>query len=96
MLEGGLPEPTPSGTKGDGDLFMIAATDPDTITERLVQALRRMSVAYGFDPLTDVQVMTPMRRGPLGTVKLNEVLQEAFNPSPEQRPHPRRFGAATR
>jgi exodeoxyribonuclease V alpha subunit len=81
VLEGGLPEPTPTGTKGDGDLFVIAATDPDTITERLVQALRRISVAYGFDPLADVQVMTPMRRGPLGTIKLNEVLQEAFNPS---------------
>ena len=73
----------PSGTKGDGDLFVIASTDPETITDRLVQTLRRMSVAYGFDPLADVQVMTPMRRGPLGTIKLNEVLQEAFNPNPQ-------------
>ena len=40
-----------------------------------------MSVSYGFNPLRDVQVMTPMRRGPLGTVRLNETLQEAFNPS---------------
>jgi len=80
VLEGQMPEPTMPGTKGDGDLFVIAATDPETITERLVQALRRMSVAYGFDPLADVQVMTPMRRGPLGTNKLNEVLQETFNP----------------
>jgi len=83
VLEGGMPEPTPTGTKGDGDLFIVAATDPDTIIERLVQVLRRMSSAYGFDPLADVQVMTPMRRGPLGTVKLNAVLQETFNPSPQ-------------
>ncbi len=81
VLEGGMPEPTPSGTKGDGDLFLIPATDPETITERVVQSLRRMSVAYGLDPLTDVQVMTPMRRGPLGTIRLNEVLQETFNPA---------------
>jgi len=91
VLEGGMPEPTPTGTKGDGDLFLIAATEPDTITERLVQALRRMSVAYGFDPLADVQVMTPMRRGPLGTVKLNEVLQETFNPSTQQGSVPASF-----
>jgi exodeoxyribonuclease V alpha subunit len=91
VLEGGMPEPTPSGTKGDGDLFVIAATDPETITERLVQALRRMSVAYGFDPLADVQVMTPMRRGPLGTVRLNEVLQETFNPSTQQSATPTSF-----
>ena len=83
VLEGGMPEPTPTGTKGDGDLFVVAATDPETIIERLVQVLRRMSSAYGFDPLADVQVMTPMRRGPLGTVKLNAVLQETFNPSPQ-------------
>ncbi len=91
VLEGGMPEPTPAGTKGDGDLFLIAATDPETITERLVQALRRMSVAYGFDPLADVQVMTPMRRGPLGTAKLNEVLQETFNPSTEHAAAPTSF-----
>ncbi len=91
VLEGGMPEPTPSGTKGDGDLFLISATDPDTITERLIQTLRRMSVAYGFDPLADVQVMTPMRRGPLGTNKLNEVLQETFNPGKQEGALPSSF-----
>jgi len=91
VLEGGMPEPTPSGTKSDGDLFLISATDPDTITERLVQALRRISAAYGFDPLADVQVMTPMRRGPLGTFKLNEVLQEAFNPGNQESSMPSSF-----
>jgi exodeoxyribonuclease V alpha subunit len=82
VLEGQMPEPTPAGTRGEGDLFIIPASDPDTITERLVQTLRRMSVAYGFDPKHDVQVMSPMRRGPLGTLRLNEVLQEALNPAP--------------
>jgi exodeoxyribonuclease V alpha subunit len=80
VLEGHMPEPTSPGRRGDGDLFLIAATDPEIIIERVVQALRRMSVAYGLDPIVDVQVMTPMRRGPLGTNRLNEVLQDAFNP----------------
>lgn len=91
VLEGRMPEPTTPGTKGDGDLFVIAATDPETITERLIQALQRMSVAYGFDPLADVQVMTPMRRGPLGTIRLNEVLQETFNPSQQSSAMPTSF-----
>jgi len=81
VLEGAVPEPTPRGTKGDGDLFVIAETEVDTIVERLVQVLRRMSPAYGFDPVSDVQVMTPMRRGPLGTARLNQVLQDSLNPS---------------
>ena len=80
VLEGTVPEPTPRGTKGDGDLFVIAETEVDTIVERLVQVLRRMSPAYGFDPVSDVQVMTPMRRGPLGTARLNQVLQDSLNP----------------
>ena len=91
VLEGGVPEPTPTGTKGDGDLFVIAATDPETITERLLQALRRMPIAYGFDPLADVQVMTPMRRGSLGTLRLNEVLQDALNPSAQASDVPTSF-----
>ena len=84
VLDGRLPEATPRGTKSEGDLFIIAETNAETILARLVQALRRMAVAYGFDPVSDVQVMTPMRRGPLGTHNLNEVLQRAFNPAPEQ------------
>ncbi len=91
VLEGRMPEPTPSGTKGDGDLFLISATDPEKITERLIQTLRRMAAAYGFDPLADAQVMTPMRRGPLGTIKLNEVLQETFNPGKREGELPSSF-----
>lgn len=80
VLEGEIPEPTPRGTKGDGDLFVIGETDPEVIVERLIQTLRRMAVAYGFDPIADTQVMTPMRRGSLGTQRLNEVLQKSLNP----------------
>ncbi len=91
VLEGTMPEPTPTGTKGDGDLFIVAATDAETIVDKLIQLLKRMSVAYGFDPLADVQVMSPMRRGPLGTVKLNATLQETFNPAPSRDAAPTSF-----
>ena len=91
ILEGDVPEPTPTGTRGTGDLFIIPAQEPEAITERLVQALKRMSVAYGFDPLTDVQVITPMRRGPLGTQRLNQVMQDVFNPEPEPGSAPTSF-----
>ncbi|MGB5813213.1 MAG: ATP-dependent RecD-like DNA helicase [Polyangiales bacterium] len=81
VLHGEMPEPTPTGTRGEGDLFIIPSTNAEVITERLIQVLKRMSVAYGFDPLADAQVLTPMRRGPLGTYKLNDALQAALNPS---------------
>ncbi len=34
-----------------------------------------------MDPLQDIQVLTPMQRGECGAVNLNQVLQEAMNPS---------------
>lgn len=80
VLQGRPPESTPTGTQSDGDLFTVTSNDPEIIIERLVQTLHRMKVAYGLDPQRDVQVMTPMRRGPLGTHKLNEVLQATLNP----------------
>ena len=51
----------------------------------------------GYDPLNDIQVLTPMHNGILGTEALNAALQEALNPdrtihcertpeSPSQRP----------
>ncbi len=86
VLEGRAPESTPTGTRGEGDLFMVANNDPEVIVERLVQTLRRIKAAYAIDPKRDVQVMTPMRRGPLGTHRLNEVLQAALNPLPDDAP----------
>jgi exodeoxyribonuclease V alpha subunit len=37
-----------------------------------------------MDPIRDIQVLTPMHRGPVGTLNLNRVLQEALNPASEQ------------
>ena len=35
---------------------------------------------FGFDPIRDVQLLTPMNRGELGTQTLNEDLQKLLNP----------------
>ncbi|MBP0975006.1 MAG: AAA family ATPase, partial [Oscillospiraceae bacterium] len=41
---------------------------------------RRLPQAYGFTPQTDIQVISPTRKGILGTVMLNGMLQETVNP----------------
>ncbi|MGD8860502.1 MAG: ATP-dependent RecD-like DNA helicase [Myxococcales bacterium] len=84
ILDDRLPTPTPAGQLGDGDLFLVRSNDPVQITDKLVETLERMRLAYGLDPKRDVQVLTPMRRGPLGTERLNEVIQRALNPSTEK------------
>ena len=41
---------------------------------------RRIPQRFGFDPVEEVQVLTPMNRGLLGTASLNGVLRELLNP----------------
>jgi exodeoxyribonuclease V alpha subunit len=46
---------------------------------RLAQSMYKL----GYDPIKDVQVLAPMRRGPLGTLNLNVKLRAILNPHPE-------------
>jgi exodeoxyribonuclease V alpha subunit len=39
----------------------------------------RLKKRYGFDPIRDIQVLTPMRKGIIGTENLNSRLQETLN-----------------
>jgi len=84
ILEGRVPEPTPTGERGDGDLFIVRARDPERIGKRLLEALERMKRVYGLDPKRDVMVLSPMRRGTTGTERLNSLLQEDLNPAKQK------------
>src|SRR5260370_21995441 len=55
----------------------------------------RIPRRFGFDPLRDVQVLTPMNRGELGAHALNLTLQAALNPSTGG-PQVARFGQTLR
>jgi exodeoxyribonuclease V alpha subunit len=81
ILQGRLPTPTARGEKGPGDLFVVRAREPDAVIARVCSSLRRIPAAYGLDAQRDVQVLVPMRRGPLGTENLNAVLQAELNPA---------------
>lgn len=81
ILRGEMPQPSPAGTKGDGELFVVRNRDPDQTLDRLHEMLQRLPKAYGLDPRRDVMVLSPMRRGPLGTERLNAYLQERLNPA---------------
>lgn len=42
--------------------------------------MTRLPAFNGCDPYTDIQVLTPMRKGQLGVTELNKELQQALNP----------------
>jgi len=81
ILHGKRPTSTAGGERGDGDLFLVRASEPELIAKRLAESMERIRVAYGLDPKRDVQVLTPMRKGALGTERLNELLQRVLNPA---------------
>jgi exodeoxyribonuclease V alpha subunit len=56
----------------------------DKTDEALVTLVRDMW-KKGFDPIKDVQVLAPMKRGALGTLALNEKLRAVLNPNPAEK-----------
>lgn len=69
------------------DFFFL--TEPNT--EGLVELIsdlceKRLPSTYGVNPLNDIQIITPTRKGPLGTATLNSALQGALNPPSKNKP----------
>jgi exodeoxyribonuclease V alpha subunit len=78
--QGHLPTLTRSGLKLD-DFYFIEQEDPDAVLKTVLELTReRIPRRFGFDPLDDIQVLTPMHKGIVGAENLNTELQEAFNP----------------
>jgi len=64
------------------DFFFMNEEDPEQAAELIVQLCRERLPNYGpFDPLMDLQVLTPMRKTAAGVERLNTLLQQALNPS---------------
>lgn len=65
----------------DTDFFFISQEDADEIVKLIIGLVRdRLPKTYGY-PSKEVQVLTPMQRGTVGTGNLNIELQNALNPT---------------
>ncbi|MGD9509853.1 MAG: ATP-dependent RecD-like DNA helicase, partial [Geminicoccaceae bacterium] len=68
---------------GPSDCYGIRVTSPEDAQAKLLDlVLHRIPDRFGLDPLTELQVLTPVNRGRLGTQALNELLQAELNPDP--------------
>ncbi|MFU8780669.1 MAG: ATP-dependent DNA helicase, partial [Kiritimatiellia bacterium] len=77
-----LPEP---GRRELSDFYMLPCNEPDDALARLLDLVtKRIPQRFQLNPLTDIQVLSPMRRGTLGTDNLNAILQETLNPQGEE------------
>ena len=71
-----------------GNYFRLNEKDKVPLREanaqQIIDFIRQKMVAIAphiKDPITDFQLLSPMRRGPLGTETLNRIAQDVFNPS---------------
>jgi exodeoxyribonuclease V alpha subunit len=66
------------------DFYFIEKEAPEEVCDVLLRAVREnIPRRFGFDPITDIQVLTPMNKGIVGAVNLNRELQAALNPHGE-------------
>ena len=66
---------------GEGDFVFLELEDPQLLNQRLLELVADyLPRHYGFNPMKDIQVLTPMHRGPLGIQVLNQALQNRLNP----------------
>lgn len=69
-------------TESDADFFFIEKDDPQQITELIpILVKTRLPKKYHLDSFDDIQVLSPMNRGIIGTRNLNLILQKNLNPS---------------
>ena len=65
----------------DKDFSFVSRSSYNDIVKTIVDLCqRRIPDAYGFDPMKHIQVLTPMRKGPVGVGSLNIELQKVLNP----------------
>lgn len=73
VREGRVPD-LPRG----GDFYLLPREDPVALRGTLLRVVRERLPALGFKS-PDIQILTPTRKGPLGVVELNRLLQRELN-----------------
>ena len=90
---GQLPEFPEAGDKSS-DLYFVDAPEPQRALA-IIQKMVSESIPkrLGFNPIEDIQILTPMQKGELGAKNLNVVMQALLNPHGNQ---VERFGVVFR
>jgi exodeoxyribonuclease V alpha subunit len=78
-----IPSFKPSEQKLD-DFYFIEQENPEEVLKIILELTKeRIPKKFGFDPVNDIQVITPMHKGTVGAGNLNVELQKALNPGEE-------------
>lgn len=80
LINRGIIPPLDTAGKDQTDFYFIQKDEPEEALHMIMELVGgRIQKAFGFDPVEDVQVLTPMNRGTVGTHNLNTEIQKALN-----------------
>ena len=72
---------TPTLNSVDNDFFFINKNNCEEVAHTIVDlCTRRLKNTYGYSCMSDIQILSPTRKGPLGTFELNKRIQAIINP----------------
>jgi helicase, putative, RecD/TraA family len=74
------------------DFFFLKRQDPNTIISVMITLIQKKLPPYVQAQPQDIQVLSPMRKGPLGVERLNTILQEYLNP-PDKEKREKEYGS---
>jgi len=64
------------------DFFILTKEDPQQAQESIIELVcERIPKKYRLDPVSDIQVITPMHKGRCGALELNRLLRQKLNPN---------------
>jgi len=75
----------PDMGENTGDFFRLQRTEADSVVSTVVSLCADRIPNNMKIPASDIQILTPTRKGETGTVNLNKYLQNALNPSGEDK-----------
>lgn len=67
------------------DFYFFPTEEPEKAMEKIVELCKeKIPGRFGYDPIEEIQVLTPMHRGVVGAASLNAELQKHLNPSVDE------------
>jgi exodeoxyribonuclease V alpha subunit len=80
-IDRGEPPPTKAGEDDVRDFFYIERDSAERVFAEVISlATRRLPTHYDLDPVSELQVLVPMHKGPAGIDAFNETLRAELNP----------------
>ena len=67
------------------DFFFLKRSDPNRIISNIITLVQDKLPGYIEADQSEIQVITPTRKGPLGVERLNRILQQYLNPPDESK-----------